>query len=177
MKINPPNLLLAATTTLLVSSFSAAMPVQALTWKINNGTTDGTNPVTGSFTVNNESSTNPSVTFSNVMISSLTFTAADVALVTPSSGGIYAIDWQKGSDTLSLVFNSPFLTTAGGTITLDNIVSDFNGNAVSGSVTGAPQPPTTVPEPNFSFSLLVLGTIGAATAIGRTTFSKRNVKN
>ena len=180
MKINLPNSLLAATTVILTSSFSANLPVQALTWTINNGTTDGTNLITGSFTVNDESITNPSITFSNIMVNSLTFTATNVVnvgLVTPSGGGISSIDWQKGSDSLSLVFNSPFLTTAGGTITLNDIVSDFNSNAVRGSVTGASQPTTAVPEPDFSFSFLVLGTIGAATAIGNSIFSKRNTKN
>ena len=54
MKINLPNSLLAATTVILTSSFSANLPVQALTWTINNGTVDGIGAITGSFAVNNE---------------------------------------------------------------------------------------------------------------------------
>ncbi|RPH86649.1 MAG: PEP-CTERM sorting domain-containing protein, partial [Chroococcales cyanobacterium metabat2.561] len=48
MKSNRTNLLLAATTTLLVSNLSTAIPVQALTWTMNNGSLAGTNPITGS---------------------------------------------------------------------------------------------------------------------------------
>lgn len=102
------------------------------------------------------------------MIDSLTFTAADViniSLATPS--GIAAIDWLNGLDSLSLVFDSPFLTTAGGTITLNNIASDFNGDAISGSITAMSEPPTTVPEPTSTLSLLALGTLGAASTLKR----------
>jgi hypothetical protein len=148
MKINSPNLLLVASTALIASIFSPNLPAQALIWKINNGIVDP-NPkpkisITGNFVIDNESSTSPSVTFSNIMAFSLTFTAADVvniSLATPSGSGINAIDWLNGSDSLSLVFASP-LTTAGGTIPLNNTASDFNGDAVSGSVTDVPEPLT-----------------------------------
>jgi hypothetical protein len=146
MKINSPNLLLVASTALIASTFSPHLPAQALIWKINNGVV-GTNPTTlivGHFVIDNESGTPPSVTFSNVMTESLTFTAADVieiSFATPDSSGIEAIDWVNGSDSLSLVFESP-LTTAGGTIPLNNNASDFNGDAVSGSVTDVPEPLT-----------------------------------
>jgi hypothetical protein len=161
MKISPHYLLLAATAAILTSTFSAYLPAQALIWKINDGTID-TNPttsITGSFTIDNESSTAPSITFSNIMIDSLTFTAADViniSLATPNGSGIEAIDWLNGSNSLSLVFDSP-LTTAGGTILLNNIASDFDGNAVSGSVTGVPEP---------------LTILGSATALGFGIFFK-----
>lgn len=161
MKINPPNLLLAATTTLLVSSVSTPIPVQALTWTINNGSLAGTNPITGSFTIDNENSATPSLTFSNIIIGLLNFTKADlvkISLANPTGSGIEAIDWVNGSNSLSLVFNSPFLTTAGGTVTFD-VVSDFNGDIVTGSVTGASNPPTTVPEPNLSLGLIAFGTL------------------
>ena len=162
MKINRPNLLLAATTTLLVSSFSTAIPVQALTWPINNGSLAGTNPITGSFTIDNENSANPSLTFSNIIIGLLNFTKADlvnISLANPTGSGIESIDWVNGSNSLSLVFNSPFLTTAGGTVTFNDVVSDFNGDIVSGSVTAASNPPTTVPEPNLSLGLIAFGTL------------------
>jgi hypothetical protein len=109
----------------------------------------------------------PNITFSNLMIDGLTFTATDVidiSLATPSGSGIQAIDWLNGLNSLSLVFDSP-LTTAGGTITLNNIASDFNGDAVSGSVTGVSQPPTTIPEPSTL--------LGLATTVGFCVFSKR----
>jgi hypothetical protein len=162
MKINPPNLLLAATTTLLVSSFSTPIPVQALTWTINNGSLAGTNPITGSFTIDNENSATPSLTFSNIIIGLLNFTKADlvnISLANPTGSGIEAIDWVNGSNSLSLVFNSPFLTTAEGTVTLNDVVSDFNGDIVTGSVTGVSNPPTTVPEPNLSLGLIAFGTL------------------
>lgn len=162
MKINRTNLLLAATTTLLVSNLSTAIPVQALTWTMNNGSLAGTNPITGSFTIDNENSANPSLTFSNIIIGPLNFTKADlvkISLANPIGSGIESIDWVNGSNSLSLVFNSPFLTTAGGTVTLNNFVSDFNGDIVSGSVTGASNPPTTVPEPNLSLGLIAFGTL------------------
>ncbi|WP_233271148.1 hypothetical protein [Microcystis aeruginosa] len=103
MKINRPNLLLAATTTLLVSSFSTAIPVQALTWTINNGSLAGTNPITGSFTIDNENSATPSLTFSNIIIGLLNFTKADlvnISLANPTGSGIESIDWVNGSNTL-----------------------------------------------------------------------------
>jgi hypothetical protein len=146
MKINPTNLLVAASTALIASTFSPHLPAQALIWKINNGVV-GTKPpisITGHFTIDNESSTSPMVTFSNIMVFSLTFTAVDVSnisLATPKGSGIDAIDWANGSNSLSLVFASP-LTTAGGTIPLNNTASDFNSSAVSGSVTDVPEPLT-----------------------------------
>jgi hypothetical protein len=147
MKINSPNLLLVASTALIVNTFFPHLPAQALIWKINNGVVVDKNPpisITGHFTIDNESSTSPMVTFSNIMVFSLTFTAADVSnisLATPNVSGIDAIDWVNGSNSLSLVFESP-LTTAGGIIPLNNTASDFNGDAVSGSVTGVPEPLT-----------------------------------
>jgi hypothetical protein len=160
MKTNPSNLLLAATTALLASTFSAHSPAQALTWTINNGTVDTnlSTSITGSFTIDNENSTAPNITFSNLMIDGLTFTAADViniSLATPSGSGIEAIDWLNGLNSLSLVFDSP-LTTAGGTISLNDIASDFDGNAVSGSINAMSEPPITVPEPST-----ILGTLTA----------------
>jgi hypothetical protein len=175
MKTNTTNLFLAATTALLASTFSSTLPAQALTWTINNGTVD-TNPatsITGSFTIDNENSLAPNITFSNLMIDGLTFTATDVidiSLATPSGSGIGAIDWLTGLNSLSLVFDSPFLTTAGGTITLNDIASDFYGNAVSGSVTGVSQPPTptAVPEPSTL--------VGLVTTFGSCVFLKRKLK-
>jgi hypothetical protein len=38
------------------STFFPHLPVQALTWTVNNGTMAGTNPVIGNFTIDNESS-------------------------------------------------------------------------------------------------------------------------
>jgi hypothetical protein len=51
----------------------------------------------------------------------------NISLATPDSSGIKAIDWVNGSNSLSLVFESP-LTTAGGTIPLNNIASDFGSD-------------------------------------------------
>jgi len=172
MKTKPANLLLAATTALLASTFSPHLPAQALTWTINNGSINS-NPataITGSFTIDNENSTAPNITFSNLMIDGLTLTAADViniSLATPSGSGIQAIDWLNGLNSLSLVFDSP-LTTAGGTILLNNITSDFNGHVVSGSVTGVSQPPTTIPEPSTL--------VGLATTFSSCVFLKRKLK-
>ncbi|MCZ8190878.1 MAG: PEP-CTERM sorting domain-containing protein [Microcystis sp. LE19-338.1B] len=172
MKTKPANLLLAATTALLASTFSAHSPAQALTWTINNGTVDS-NPataITGSFTIDNENSLAPNITFSNLMIDGLTFTAADViniSLATPSGSGIQAIDWLNGLNSLSFVFDSP-LTTAAGTILLNNIASDFNGDAVSGSVTAVSPPPTAVPEPS--------ALLGLAATFSSCVFLKRKLK-
>jgi hypothetical protein len=69
----------------------------------------------------------------------LYFSQLRIAISTANKSRIDAIDWVNGSDSLSLVFASP-LTTAGGTIPLNNIASDFNGGAVSGSVTDVPEP-------------------------------------
>jgi hypothetical protein len=165
MKINLSHLLLTATTTLLASSFSVQMPAQALTWTLNDGSTAGTNPITGSFTIDDEDSVFPSVTFSDLMVGGLTFTANDVLFITsanPSGTGIDAIDWFDGFNSLSLVFNSP-LTAAGGTILLDDFISDFNGDIVSGSVTGV-----SVPEPSR-----ILSTAGI---LALALFSQRRVK-
>jgi len=104
------------------------------------------------------------------MIDGLTLTAADViniSLATPSGSGIQAIDWLNGLNSLSLVFDSP-LTTAGGTILLNNITSDFNGHVVSGSVTDVSQPPTAVPEPSTL--------VGLATTFSSCVFLKRKLK-
>jgi hypothetical protein len=163
MKINPPNWLLAATTVLVAYNFSPNLPAQALTWTINNGTVAGTDLMTGSFTIDNENSTFPSVTFSNIMIGGLTFTAADViniSLAAPSGSGIEAIDWANGSNSLALVFDAP-LTTAAGAIDFNDIVSDFNGNPVIGGVTGAAEPPTSVPEPSTILGILTVLGFGA----------------
>jgi hypothetical protein len=88
-------------------------------------------------------------------------------LATPSGSGIGAIDWLNGLNSLSLVFDSP-LTTAGGTILFNNIVSDFNGDAVSGFVTGVSQPPTAVPEPSTL--------VGLAATFSSCVFLKRKLK-
>jgi hypothetical protein len=172
MKTNPSNLLVAATTALIASTIFPHLPAQALTWSINNGTVD-TNPaasITGSFTIDNESSPAPSITFSNIIIDGLTFTAADVikiSLATPSGSGIKAIDWLNSLNSLSLVFNSP-LTITGGTIFLNDIGSDLDGNAVSGSVTGVSQPLTAVPEPSTL--------VGLAATFSSCVFLKRKLK-
>lgn len=146
MKINKKNLLLAATTATLASPFFAFLPAQALTWTVNNGTvaTSPPTPITGNFSIDNENSDSPTVTFADLTIDGLAFTTADVfniSLSMPSGSGIEAIDWDNGSNSLSLVFEFP-LTTAGGTILLNEIVSDLDGNAVSGSVTSIPEPRT-----------------------------------
>lgn len=167
MKINLSHLLLTATIALLASSFSVQMPAQALTWTLNDGSTAGTNPITGSFTIDDEDSVFPSVTFSDLMVDGLTFTANDVLFITsanPSGTGIDAIDWFDGFNSLSLVFDSP-LTAAGGTILLD-FISDFNGDIVSGSVTGV-----SVPEPSrilSTASILALALFSQGRVKGKT---------
>lgn len=170
MKIKSPNLFLVAVTTILISPFCSHLPAQSLTWKIDNGTVAGTNPVTGSFTVDNENDPFPNITFSNIMVDGLTFSAADViniSLANPSGSGIEAIDWLNGFNILSLVFDSP-LTTGGGTVLLNDIVSDFDGNAISGSVTN--QSSTAVPESSTLSGLVT------ATTLGFGVFWKRKIK-
>jgi PEP-CTERM motif len=151
--------LLAIATTLLSGTLFPHLPAAALTWTVN-GTVSTTTPISGSFTLDSELAPSPNVTFSNVTINSLIFTAADVVGVSGGgSGGITAIDWAKGLNSLALVFASP-LTPAGGTVLLDDVVSDFDGGAIAGSVTGTSSP-VGVPEPSTLLGLLALGGLGA----------------
>lgn len=138
-----------------------SLPAVALPWVLDPGSqvlTAPTTPLTGGFTLDNAT-----VTFSDVMVNSLTFSAADVFNV-DVAGGVTAIDWlDSENNLLSLVFNSP-LTSSGGTITLDNVVSSFTpfDSGVPVEITGSV---TAVPEP--------LTLLGAATAIAFGTSFKR----
>ncbi|MFN5514385.1 MAG: PEP-CTERM sorting domain-containing protein [Cyanobacteriota bacterium] len=126
--------------------------VKALPWVLSPDSQALTNPVaplTGGFSLNNESLANPSVTFSNMMVDSLIFSALDVVNVSVS-GGVTAIDWlDSGNNLLSLVFSSP-LTPGGGTIALNSVVSSFTPFSsgapavITGSVTAVPEPLTLV---------------------------------
>lgn len=134
---------------------------EALPWVLNTGSQALTNPVsplTGGFTLNNESSANPIVTSSNVTVGTYTFSASDVINVTVS-GGVTAIDWLNGNnDLLSLAFSSP-LTPSGGTVGLNSLASSFatfanpTPVAITGSVTAVPEP----------FTLLGVGASFAST--------------
>ena len=124
---------------------------QALTWTLNNAFVNGTTPITGSFTITSESASPPVLTVSNITVSGITFTQADV--ITPLESPLGAIDWFQGLDSLSISFETA-LTSSGGTINLD-LLSDFNGDLISGDVVA-----DVVPEP-----LTLLGA-GAAIAIG-----------
>lgn len=150
MKIYPGHLLATA---LIAGTFSLPLPAQALTWTVNGTVGTSATPITGTFTLDNENSASPNVTFSNLTIGALTFTAADainVSTTIPSGSGVTAIDWLQGTNLLGLTFTSP-LTPAGGTIDLD-IVSDFNGDVISGTVIGN-SPPVGIPEPSVLFGL------------------------
>lgn len=152
MKIYPGYLLATA---LIAGTFSRTLPAQALIWTVNGTVGTSATPITGSFTLDREDSASPNVTFSNLTIGSLTFTAAEVINVSqaiPSGTGVEAIDWVKGSSSLSLVFSSP-LTPAGGTVSLDNVVSDFDRQAIAGSVAGTSSP-VSVPETSPLLGLL-----------------------
>ncbi|MEB3175504.1 MAG: PEP-CTERM sorting domain-containing protein [Cyanobacteriota bacterium] len=120
----------------------ALEPVQALEWVLDNGTVVNTSPakpIVGSFFVNDDAA--PTVTSSNITVDNVEFTAIDVFNVSYDTGGIQAIDWQRGSNSLSLVF-SQRLTSQGGTVGLNSAVSDYNGFPVSGSVEAVPEPIT-----------------------------------
>ena len=135
---------------------TTAEPSQALTWTLNNAFVNGTTPVTGSFVITNESANPPILTVSNITVGGITFTEADV--ITPLESPLAAIDWFQGLDTLSLSFENA-LTPSGGTVNLD-ILSDFNGETISGEVVA-----DVVPEP--------LTLLGAATAIAFGASFKR----
>lgn len=122
----------------------------ALPWVLSSDSQALTNPVTpltGGFTLDDESLANPTVTFSNVMAGSLSFSAADVVNIS-ISGGVTAIDWLDSDfNLLSLVFDSP-LTSSGGAVALNSVVSSFTPfssgapAAITGSVTAIPEPLT-----------------------------------
>ncbi|MEB3161229.1 MAG: PEP-CTERM sorting domain-containing protein [Synechocystis sp.] len=142
------------------------LPAQALPWVLDLGSevlTNPASPLTGGFTLDDESLANPTVTSSNVMVDSFTFGAADVINVSVS-GGVTAIDWlDSGNNLLSLVFSSP-LTPGGGTVPLNPVVSSFTpfSSGVPVEITGSV---TAVPEP--------LTLLGAGTAIALGGLFKR----
>jgi hypothetical protein len=150
----------------LAALFLNVTPAQALPWVLNPDSQVLTNPVTpltGGFTLDNESLGSPTVTVSNVMVASLMFSAVDVINIDTASG-VTAIDWlDSNNNLLSLVFNSP-LTPSGGTIALDEIASSFTpfNSSVPGEITGSV---TAVPEP--------LTLLGASTAIALGGLFKR----
>lgn len=162
--MSPHSLLAKATFALSVGLAALALTpssVNALPWVLSPGSQAQTNPVTpltGGFTLDNEYSANPNVTFSNVMAGSITFSASDVVNVSVASG-VTAIDWLNGnSDLLSLVFSSP-LTPSGGTVALNSILSSFTP-FVSGTPAAITGSVSAVPEP---FTLLGVGTSFAYT--------------
>jgi hypothetical protein len=144
------------------------LPAQALPWVLDPGSevlTNPVNPLTGGFTLDDESLAFPTVTFSDVTVDSLTFGAADVINVSVF-GGVTAIDWlDSGNNLLSLVFDSP-LTSSGGTVVLNQVVSSFTPFSsgapveITGSVTAVPEP---------------LTLLGAGTAIALGSAFKRRL--
>ncbi|MFN5513959.1 MAG: PEP-CTERM sorting domain-containing protein [Cyanobacteriota bacterium] len=146
------------------------LPAQALPWVLDPGSEVLTNPVTpltGGFTLDDESLANPTVIFSNVMVGSFTFGAANVINVSVS-GGVTAIDWlDSGNNLLSLVFSSP-LTPSGGASALNTVVSSFTpfSSGAPVTITGAVTA-TAVPEP--------LTLLGAGAAITLGGFFKRRL--
>ncbi len=139
-----------------------AESAQAATWTLNNAFVDGTTPIIGSFTIDNESGNPPTLTSSNITVGNITFTETDLdPLFLPLSNPLDSIFWTRNSDTLSFSFENP-LTPLGGTVNLDAL-SDFNVGLITGQVTA----PTEVPEP-----LTLLGA-GTAIAIGSGFKRKR----
>lgn len=132
-------------------------PVSALTWTLNPNsqvqTSPTTTPLTGSFTIDDESLINPSITASNINLGSLVFIADDVINI-DVAGGITAIDWlDQDNNVLSLVFNSP-LTSLGGNVILNSTVSNFtDSNADEFVVVGSVS--TSVPEPSTLLGLIL----------------------
>jgi len=143
-------------------------PAAALPWVLNPGSQvliNPATPLTGGFTLDDESLGSPTVTFSNIMVASLIFSAADVINI-DTAAGVTAIDWlDGGNNLLSLVFSTP-LTSGGGTIALDNVVSSFTpfNSGVPVEITGSV---TAVPEP--------LTLLGASTAIALGSLFKRRL--
>lgn len=110
----------------LIGSLVSSNHAKALTWSVNPGTqTDDNVPVLGGFTIDDELAANPIMLSSNVAISSIVFGPNDALISSTPGSGITAIDWlDSSSNLLSFVFSLP-LTTSGGDIALDSVVSTF----------------------------------------------------
>lgn len=120
---------------------------QALPWTVVAGTQTETGLIISrSLRIDDELAANPVMLASNVSVTGNVFDAFDATLSTTAGLGISAIDWLDGSNNLlSFVFDTP-LTSAGGTICFDRVVSAYTPlsvglpSSVSGSVKQVPGP-------------------------------------
>lgn len=174
--------LTAVTTSVVGGLIFNTVSAQALTWTFGAGsTTADPFPITGSFTIDDESAASPMVTFASVTVASPApggpdvFTAADVASIIGGGGlGVSSITFDQliGTNSLILDFSPANLTVSGGTVALGagssysslDSAPPVIGSPVSGSVsapiTGGGPGASVIP---FNFSslpgLMALGLI------------------
>lgn len=153
------------------------LPAQALTWTLSGTTGTDTFTAGSSFTIDNEAGNPPNVIApTNLTIGSITFTQAHFdSLLSGLPNNTISISFINGLNNLALQFNSP-LTTAGGLITLDTTVSNFNGtNFTSGSASASPSVSSNSVPFEFSTTpgLVALGLIFG----GNYAWKKWNNKN
>lgn len=134
----------------LFAASSSLLPARALPWNVDPATqTSDSRFITGSFAIDDESAASPAMLSSNVSVDGFVFGANDAIISQTQGLGVTAVDWiDPSNNVLSFVFASP-LTTQGGTVNLDSVVSTFtpfsSGTplAISGSVSN----PAGVPAP------------------------------